>query len=100
MYKLDSRYPALPAPLLERLARSYGSRTEQLLADASTMADLGEMFGSDLTQREVDYLIAEEWAQSAEDMLFRRSKLGLHVPAGTAARLDAYVRSHDLAAST
>ena len=97
---LISRYPALPAPLLERLARSYGNRTEQLLADASTMADLGEVFGSDLTQREVDYLIAEEWAQSAQDILFRRSKLGLHVPAGTAARLDAYVRSHDHAAPT
>jgi len=88
------RYPALPAPLLQRLAGSYGNRAERLLSDARTMADLGELFGSDLTQREVDYLIAEEWAQSAEDILFRRSKLGLHVPDGTAERLDAYVRSH------
>lgn len=88
------RYPALPAPLLQRLASSYGDRAERLLSDARTMADLGEVFGSDLTKREVDYLIAEEWAQSAEDILFRRSKLGLHVPNGTAARLDAYVRSH------
>jgi glycerol-3-phosphate dehydrogenase len=87
------RYPALPVPLLQRLASSYGNRAERLLSDARTMADLGEVFGSNLTKREVDYLIADEWAQSAEDILFRRSKLGLHVPNGTAARLDAYVRS-------
>jgi glycerol-3-phosphate dehydrogenase len=91
---LLARYPALSAPLLQRLARNYGNRAERLLLDACTMADLGEVFGSDLTKREVDYLIAEEWARSAEDILFRRSKLGLHVPNGTAARLDAYVRSH------
>jgi glycerol-3-phosphate dehydrogenase len=90
---LLARYPALPAPLLQRLARNYGNRAERLLLDARTMADLGEVFGSDLTKREVDYLIAEEWARSADDILFRRSKLGLHVPNGTAARLDAYVRS-------
>jgi glycerol-3-phosphate dehydrogenase len=90
---LLGRYPALPAPLLQRLASSYGNRAERLLADARTMADLGEVFGSNLTKREVDYLIAEEWAQSAEDILFRRSKLGLHVPNETAERLDAYVRS-------
>ncbi|MEO6255523.1 MAG: glycerol-3-phosphate dehydrogenase [Sphingomicrobium sp.] len=91
--RLLELFPDLPALLLERLAASYGSRTELMLGDARIMADLGEIFGSDLTQREVDYLVANEWARSAEDILFRRSKLGLHVADGTAQRLDAYVRS-------
>ena len=55
------------------------------------MEDLGEDFGAGLTRAEVDYLIHEEWAVTAEDILWRRSKLGLHVPAGTAERLEAYL---------
>ncbi|WP_037488165.1 glycerol-3-phosphate dehydrogenase [Sphingomonas phyllosphaerae] len=88
---LQGRYPALPAPLLRRLARAYGTRTERLLGDARTTADLGADLGGGLFTREVDYLSANEWASSAEDILFRRSKLGLHVPADTAARVDAYL---------
>ncbi|MFK3891372.1 glycerol-3-phosphate dehydrogenase [Sphingomonas sp. NPDC079357] len=88
---LQARYPALPAPLLRRLARAYGTRAERLLGNAKTTADLGEDFGGGLFTREVDYLCDDEWASSAEDVLFRRSKLGLHVPPGTAARLDAYL---------
>ena len=90
---LVSRYPALPAPLLRRLGRAYGTRAERLLGDARTIADLGEDFGGGLFTREVNYLHDQEWAKSAEDILFRRSKLGLHVPAGTAARLDSYLTS-------
>ena len=83
--------PALPAALLYRLARAYGTRAERLLGAARTMADLGEDFGGGLTRAEVDYLVAQEWAREAEDILLRRSKLGLHVPAGTAARLADYL---------
>ncbi|MEO8176755.1 MAG: glycerol-3-phosphate dehydrogenase [Sphingomicrobium sp.] len=97
--RLLELYPDLPASLLERLAASYGSRTRPLLGGARVMADLGEVFGSDLTQLEVDYLIANEWARSADDILLRRSKLGLHVAEGTAQRLDAYVRSRLAAGS-
>ncbi|WP_295563504.1 glycerol-3-phosphate dehydrogenase C-terminal domain-containing protein, partial [uncultured Sphingomonas sp.] len=77
---------------LRRLARAYGTRVAAVLGDAQTMRDLGEDFGGGLTAREVDYLVAQEWARTAEDVLFRRSKLGLHVPDGTAARVAAYLR--------
>ncbi|MBB6504935.1 glycerol-3-phosphate dehydrogenase [Sphingomonas endophytica] len=88
---LGQRYPAFPAPLLRRLARAYGTWVERLLADAQSPADLGEVLGGGLFGREVDYLRTVEWARSAEDILYRRSKLGLHVPAGTAARVDRYL---------
>ena len=88
---LTAERPQLPAPLLRRLARAYGTRVAALLGDAQTMADLGEDFGGGLTTREVDYLREQEWARTAEDVLYRRSKLGLHVPAGTAERVAAYL---------
>ena len=88
---LGRRYPAMPSALLRRLARAYGTCTERLLGEAATPADLGEDFGAGLYAREVAYLRANEWATSAEDILFRRSKLGLHTPAGAAARIDAYL---------
>ena len=56
------------------------------------MADLGLCFGGGLHEREVDYLTREEWAETAEDILWRRSKLGLHVPAGTARAIDDALR--------
>ncbi|MDR6788498.1 glycerol-3-phosphate dehydrogenase [Sphingomonas sp. BE138] len=88
---LTQRYPALPRALLRRLARGYGTRVTRLLGDARTPSDLGEDFGAGLHAREVDYLRAEEWARSAEDILFRRSKLGLHAPADAAARVEVYL---------
>lgn len=88
---LTTRYPELPAPLLRRLARAYGTRTETLLADARTVADLGQDFGGGLYAREIDYLVEHEWARAAEDILFRRSKMGLHVPPGTAEAIAAYL---------
>ncbi|HEX2136175.1 MAG TPA: glycerol-3-phosphate dehydrogenase [Microvirga sp.] len=92
-----SRHPFLPEALARRLARAYGTRAEHLLADARSLADLGEDFGG-ITAAEVDYLHAREWARSAEDILWRRSKLGLHVAAGAAERIDAYLLSRKAAA--
>ncbi len=69
-----------------RLARAYGTRTPLLLGDAKSMADLGRDFGAGLTEAELDYLRQREWATNAEDVLWRRSKLGLHM---TAAQRDA-----------
>jgi glycerol-3-phosphate dehydrogenase len=86
------RWPHLPRELVERLARSYGTRMERILAGADSLAALGERFGEDLTAAEVEYLRAEEWAATAEDVLWRRSKLGLTVPADEAQRLERYVR--------
>jgi glycerol-3-phosphate dehydrogenase len=88
---LTAEYPALPADLLHRLARAYGTRAARILNGAKTVTDLGEDFGGGLTAAEVDYLVAHEWARTAEDILWRRSKLSLHVPADTPGRLAAYL---------
>ena len=89
--ELVSANSGLPEDLLIRLARTYGSRTERLLAGAASVAVLGEHFGAGLYAREVDYLVENEWARTAEDILFRRTKLGLQAPPDTADRLDAYL---------
>ena len=80
--ELVRSYPALDSTLLAGYARRYGSRTRDLLGDAKTPADLGEAFGGALFAREVDWLMREEWAETAEDVLWRRTKRGLHVPPG------------------
>jgi glycerol-3-phosphate dehydrogenase len=87
-------YPGLPPALLRRLVRAYGTCAPQILGAAVSLADLGEDFGGGLSAREVDYLVAHEWARTPEDILWRRSKLALHVPEGTAARLAAYLQTH------
>ncbi|MCC7328345.1 MAG: glycerol-3-phosphate dehydrogenase [Burkholderiales bacterium] len=75
--ELCRRYPGLPAPLLRALAQRHGTRALRVLGDARTVADLGQDFGAQLTAHEIDYLIAEEWAVSAADVLWRRTKCGL-----------------------
>ncbi len=71
------RWPELPAALVARLARLYGTRMAQIVGTAQRLEDLGTNFGNDLTQVEVRYLVATEWARSAEDILWRRTRLGL-----------------------
>lgn len=73
---LSAAYPELPIHLLKRLAQ-YGNLSYQILGSAKTLVDLGQAFSENLYQAEVDYLIREEWAQSVEDILWRRTKLGL-----------------------
>ncbi|MCG8506055.1 MAG: glycerol-3-phosphate dehydrogenase [Sphingomonadales bacterium] len=73
-------YDWLPDATLKRLSRAYGSRIERVLGSARSMADLGRDFGYGLTEAELDYLKGVEWAACAEDVLWRRSKLGLHMP--------------------
>jgi glycerol-3-phosphate dehydrogenase len=70
-------FPWLPEDLAHRYLKQYGSRVSVLLAAASCLEDLGHDFGQGLYQREVDYLIQYEWAKKAEDILWRRTKLGL-----------------------
>ncbi|MGX9966141.1 glycerol-3-phosphate dehydrogenase [Roseomonas sp. F4] len=77
--EIATRYPWLPAPLRARLVRAYGSEVPDLLGDATSLADLDQDHGAGLTQREVDWLVREEWARTAEDILWRRSRLGLHM---------------------
>jgi glycerol-3-phosphate dehydrogenase len=91
-----ARYPWLPAPLLRRYARAYGTRIDRLLKGASGVESLGEQVLPGLHRREIDYLRHEEWAVTAEDILWRRSKLGLHLPAGSEQKLDAWLANHPL----
>jgi len=76
---LERRYPWLPVQLLRRYAHAYGTRIERVLGAAATPADLGQELLPQLYEREVEYLRREEYADSAEDILWRRSKLGLHL---------------------
>jgi glycerol-3-phosphate dehydrogenase len=90
------RWPWLPAPLRLRLARAYGSRMERLLGSAGSLDDLGTEVLPGLHLREVDYLRRAEWAITAEDILWRRSKLGLHLGSQAAARLTTWLADNPL----
>jgi glycerol-3-phosphate dehydrogenase len=63
--------------ILQRMLETYGSQTEIVLQNCHNLCDLGQHFGHGLFQREVDYLCQEEWAISVDDILCRRTKLGL-----------------------
>lgn len=91
---LAGSYPSLDAGLLRGLARRHGTLARRVLGDARTMADLGLDFGGQLHEREVEYLRREEWAIEAEDILWRRTKRGLHLPPGGAERLAQWLSSH------
>jgi len=82
-YLLDlaHRRPGIPLPTLARLARRYGTRTDVLLGSAKQMSDLGADLGGGLTEREIAYLREREWAQIPDDILWRRTKAGLHMTA-------------------
>ncbi|MFX8766546.1 glycerol-3-phosphate dehydrogenase C-terminal domain-containing protein, partial [Acinetobacter baumannii] len=69
--------PWLPPAIARRLVRAYGTRVRDILGDAAALSDLGRDFGSGLTEAEVRYLMAEEFAEEAADVVWRRSKLGL-----------------------
>ena len=71
--------PWLPAALARHYVRLYGTRAEALLAGARGIADLGRAFGGLFYEREARFLMAEEWAETAEDILERRTKHGLHL---------------------
>lgn len=87
----QARYPWLPPALLLRYARAYGTLVEVLLAGRKSVADLGDEIAPGLYAAEAEYLCRHEWAASAEDILWRRSKLGLHLPPGAARQLDAWL---------
>ena len=76
---LAENFQWLPASLRHRLARCYGSLVLQILSGASCLNDLGERIAPDLYEAELHYLCKQEWATCAEDVLWRRTKLGLHL---------------------
>ena len=74
-----ARYRFMDEFTLARLIAAYGTRIPDILRDAKEWGDLGKSFGSGLTEAELGYLIAREWATTAEDVVWRRSKLGLRL---------------------
>ena len=92
---LLARFPFLAPPHAKRLARSYGTRANAILASANSMTGLGEHFGATLTGAEVRYLMDHEWARTAEDVVWRRSKLGLRLSESEIARLGAWMAAHE-----
>ena len=87
-----ARYPFLPQPMLRRLLRAYGTRIGDILGQATALDQLGRDFGAGLTEAELRYLIRFEWARTAEDVVWRRSKLGLRLSADEIAAIDAAIR--------
>jgi len=88
--RLRAHYPGLPHDVLHGLFRRHGTRAAAVLGDARTPADLGTVFGAGLSEREVAYLVAQEWATTAEDVLWRRTKCGLHLSATEQAAVAAW----------
>jgi D-erythritol 1-phosphate dehydrogenase len=77
--EMHEKYPKLGRELVDGIVRRHGNRAVRILGEARGLGDLGRHFGAGLTEREVDYLRAEEWAVNAEDFLWRRTKCGLHM---------------------
>ena len=94
--QLQRRFPWLPESLARRYTRQYGTLCEEFLQDKTALADMGEDFGSQLFAAEVDYLVVREWAVCADDILWRRTKQGLHFSTEHVTRLNTYLHVHPL----
>jgi len=92
--QLRRRFTWLPEALARRYARTYGTRTEQLLGTAQSLEDLGEHFGHNLYEAELRYLIAEEWVVELDDAIWRRTKLGMWLDEGQKQRVAEWIREH------
>jgi glycerol-3-phosphate dehydrogenase len=88
---LLSDYPFLTAFWARRLIRAYGTDAREILGTAATAADLGQHFGATLTEAEVNWLVQHEYARTAEDIIWRRSKLGLRLTAAELKKLEAWM---------
>lgn len=90
---ISEQYPWLPSILAIRYAESYGTLIHTLLEGVSSLSEMGQHFGHDLYEKEVKYLIEHEWAMNAEDILWRRTKLGLLFTAFETEKLNSYIDS-------
>lgn len=88
---LRKAYPFLSAVLAKRLVRAYGTEAREIIGDAASVEDLGQDFGANLYAAEVDWLMTREYARTAEDVVWRRSKLGLRLSADEIATLDEWM---------
>jgi glycerol-3-phosphate dehydrogenase len=84
-------WPFVTEAHARRLVRAYGTRAQRFLGEAKAIEDLGERFTGDLTGAEVRYLVEHEWAETTEDVLYRRSKFGLMATAEERERLEHFV---------
>lgn len=89
--ELARDFPFLSPEQAGRLIRLYGTRAWTILGTATAPADLGTDFGHGLSQAEVDYLVDHEWARTTDDILWRRTKLGLHFAPDDIAPLARYL---------
>ncbi|TKT80971.1 glycerol-3-phosphate dehydrogenase [Aquamicrobium sp. LC103] len=90
--KLAADFPFLAPGHARRLTRLYGTRARLILGDARSPADLGRLFGADLYEAELHYLMEQEWARNADDVLWRRTKLGLRLSAGQVDEIGRFMR--------
>ena len=89
--RMRERYPWLDPALLRRYARCYGSRMAVLLGNTTQPADLGREIAPGLFEAELRYLIDHEWARTADDVLWRRTKIGLRASAAQRAAVDGWM---------
>ena len=97
--ELLHNYPFLSPAHANRLAHAYGTRAGKVLGDAKSLDDLGQPFGATLTENEVRYLMAMEWACTADDIVWRRSKLGLRLSPAEIAAIDDWIANHRVPAN-
>ncbi|SKA51831.1 glycerol-3-phosphate dehydrogenase [Enterovibrio nigricans] len=90
-HALHIQFPWMDDFMVNRLATTYGNRAWVWLGDVVEEADLGKRFGVSLSQREIDYLTTAEYAQTAEDILWRRTKLGLYLSADEQSEVTDYL---------
>jgi glycerol-3-phosphate dehydrogenase len=89
--RLQRDFPWMPGSLRDALAHRHGKNAYEVLGDSAHVGDLGQNFGADLYAREIDYFIRQEWARTADDVLWRRTKAGLHLTPAQQQALSAYV---------
>jgi glycerol-3-phosphate dehydrogenase len=94
LHHVKQQWPFLGYARAERMARAYGTMLSSMLENVKSETDMGTDFGGGLTQVEVDWLVAHEWAQTAEDILMRRTKIGLSQDLASAEKLNRYLASH------
>ena len=95
--QLMEKYPFLSDDTVARYVRTYGTKSFNMLGDAKSTSDLGQNFGTNLTEAEVVYLMKEEWAEEVADVIWRRSKLGLRMSEGEINALDQWMKARKVA---
>ncbi|WP_075185187.1 FAD-dependent oxidoreductase [Teredinibacter haidensis] len=91
--QLSLEYPQLPGTLLSHIANNYGNLAYAILGESQTIEDMGEHFGGDLYQREVDYLMNMEWASTPEDIIWRRSLIAFSLGKNEVETLRSHMKS-------